>query len=151
MTNILFVILLSILPISELRVAIPYAILSGMGPLQAFLFTVIPNILIVFVIFFFLDYLHKYFYMNHYYKVLFDKYVVRTRRKIERYVGTRWEFLVLYLLVAIPLPLTGAFTGTLLAWLFNLKRKTSILVISLGVMTAGILVTLLTLGLINVF
>jgi len=151
MNTLLLVILLSVLPLSELRGAIPFAILSGIDPITAFLLAVIPNILVVFIVFLFLDYLHKYFYTIKYYRLLFDKYVVRTRRKIERYVGTRWEFLVLYLLVAIPLPITGAFTGTLLAWVFNLKRKTSILVISLGVITAGIIVTMLTLGIIKLF
>jgi len=151
MNKTLFAIILSILPLSELRGAIPYAVLSGINPLTAFLITVIPNILIIFVILFFFDYLHKHFYKINYYRLLFDKHVVRSRKKIEKHVGTKWEFFALYLFVAVPLPGTGAFTGTLLAWLFNLKRGSSILAIALGVITAGIIVMLLTLGVIKTF
>ena len=55
------------------------------------------------------------------------------------------------LFVAVPLPLTGAYSGTLLAWFFNLKRRKSYLAIFLGVLIAGIIVTLTTLGIRSLF
>ena len=72
--------------------------------------------------------------------------VGRIRRKFQRHVGTRWEYLVLFLFVSVPIPGTGAYTGSLIAWLFKLKRRKSILTIALAVITAGILVTLIANG-----
>tara|TARA_Y100000310_G_C20638648_1_gene792616 strand:- start:491 stop:949 length:459 start_codon:yes stop_codon:yes gene_type:complete len=151
MTNFLYTILLSILPISELRGGIPFAIALGYNPLLSFLVLTLANILMIPIIFIFLDYFHKHFLKIKIYEKLFNKLIIRTRNKIEHRIGTRTEFLALFLLVAIPLPGTGAYSGCLAAWLFNLKRRKSILTISLGVLTAGILVTLATLGLVNLF
>ena len=55
----------------------------------------------------------------------------------------------LFLFVAIPLPGTGAWTGSLLAVLFGLNRKKSLLYIFLGVLTAGLIMTLVSFGAIN--
>jgi uncharacterized membrane protein len=60
-------------------------------------------------------------------------------------------FLALALFVAIPLPMTGAWTGALIAWLLGLKRWKSFIAIAFGVIIAGILVTLISVGLINGF
>ena len=151
MTNFLYAILLSILPISELRGGIPFAIALGYNPWLSFLTLTLFNILMIPVIFLFLDYFHKHFLKIKIYENLFNKIVIRTRKKIEHKMGTKAEFLALFILVAIPLPGTGAYTGCLAAWLFNLRRKKSILTIALGVLTAGILVTLATLGFVNLF
>ena len=53
--------------------------------------------------------------------------------------------------VAIPLPVTGAWTGAVAAWLFGVKKKEALLFISFGVVIAGVLVTLISLGFINFF
>jgi len=55
----------------------------------------------------------------------------------------------LFIFVAIPLPLTGAYTGTFISWVLGLDRKKSILAISLGVLTAGIIIYFSTLGIIS--
>lgn len=144
-------IILSALPISELRGGIPLAIASGMRPLYAFLLCVIVNVLIMFPLFFFLDHLHSGFMKWGFYRRLFVKYIHYSRRKISKHIGTKWEFLALLLLVAVPLPATGAYTGSLLAWLFNIKRKDAYLAISLGVALAGVIVSLATLGVLSLF
>lgn len=145
------IILLSMLPISELRGAIPLAIASGIKPLNAFFIAVMANILIIPIVFLFLDFLHKYFYRIRYYHILFDKYIERARKKFENHAGTRFEFIALALFVAIPLPITGAYTGTAIAWLFNLSRKKSYIALALGVVCAGIIVTLFTVGIKSIF
>ncbi len=63
----------------------------------------------------------------------------------------RWGNLALFLFVAIPLPGTGAWTGALLAFLFNLRFSLALLSIAAGVLVAGFLVTVLTLGGINLW
>ncbi len=146
MNQLIYAIILTVLPISELRGGIPYAISQGFSPLFVFLLLTFLNILVMFPIFFFLDYLHEHFLKIKFYSFVFNKYINRTRRKIEKHVGTKWELVALYLLVAIPFPGTGCYTGTLAAWLFKIKRKKAYLAISLGVVTAGVIVTLISLG-----
>lgn len=143
--------IVSALPIAELRGGIPLAIASGMRPLYAFLLCVIINILIMFPLFFFLDHLHVGFMKWGFYRRLFLKYIHKSRRKLSKYVGTKWEFLALLLLVAIPLPATGVYTGTILAWLFDIKRKEAYLALAFGVALAGVIVSLATLGVLSLF
>ncbi len=141
MITIAKLILLSILPISELRGAIIYSKIIGMDPLLTFFIATLANIAIVPFIFFFLDYLHHFFLRARFYKRIFYFQVRRTTKKIEKHIGTKWELPALYLLVAIPLPFTGAYTGVLAAWIFKIRRKKALLAIVLGVLTAGILLS----------
>ena len=133
----------TIMPILELRWGIPYAILNGINPLKAFLVCVLLNILIIPIIFFFLDYINKYLMRikswNKFFTYYLNKKIDKVKRKYE-VLG----FFVLFLFVAIPFPGTGAYTGVLLAWFFKLDRKKSIVTIALGVLAAGIITTMLT-------
>ena len=63
----------------------------------------------------------------------------------------RWGELALVIFVAIPLPMTGAWTGSVAAFIFGIPKKRSLTLISLGIMIAGVIVTLATLGIISVF
>lgn len=139
------------LPISELRGAIPFGILNGLSWQFVFIIATISNIAITPFIFLFLDYLHKFFSKSKHYKYIFNKIVKRTRRRIEHKIGTKWELPALYALVAIPLPFTGAYTGVLAAWLFNIERKKALTAIILGIITAAIITTLITLGAVSFF
>lgn len=138
--------LLSMTPISELRGGIPFAIASGVSPVLAFIICVIANIIIIPLIYIFLNTIHRYFSRNTYYKNTFNKYIEKNRHKIERHIGTRAEFWLIMLLTAIPLPMTGAYTATILSWFFGLKKRKSFLAVSLGVIIAGIIVTLISAG-----
>ena len=75
--------------------------------------------------------------------------VIRKNRKGERLSPA--VFLALALFVAIPLPGTGAWTGALVASLFNLPKKDSFLAITLGVLTSGIIMCLASYGIVSVF
>tara|TARA_Y100000310_G_scaffold86397_1_gene83243 strand:+ start:3956 stop:4420 length:465 start_codon:yes stop_codon:yes gene_type:complete len=143
-------IILSMLPISELRGAIPYAILNGINPITAFLVAVLANIIIIPIVFFFLDNIHKFLLRNKSYQKLFDFYVNKKVERVKRKYETL-ELFVLFLFVAIPAPGTGAYTGVLLSWFFKLDRKKSFAIISLGVITSGITTTLLTISGIGLF
>jgi len=146
MESLVKAIILSMLPISELRGGIPLALSSGVNIFIAFVLCVLANIIIIPFVFLFFDILHKYFLKIKIYRKVFNFYIERNRKKLEKHVGTKWEFFFIYALTAIPFPLTGAYSSTILSWFFGLKRKKAFLAISLGVITAGIIVTLVSVG-----
>ncbi len=135
-------IILSLLPISELRGGIPVAVASGVGWFPAFITCVIANVLVIIPVFFFLDYVHTYLMKVKIYKRIFSMYLDRVRKRVEAQLAKHtWEYLVLFLFVAIPFPSTGAYTGCLVAWFLEMDRKKSFVTIALGVLVAGIIVT----------
>ena len=150
MNHLIWTIILSMLPISELRGGIPYAILNGINPITAFLVAVLANILIIPIIFFFLDNIHDFLLKIKLYEKTFNFYISRKVEKVKRKYESL-ELVVLFLFVAIPFPGTGAYTGVLLSWFFKLDRKKSFAIIALGVITAGIITTVLTLTGISLF
>ncbi|MBI2109881.1 small multi-drug export protein [Candidatus Woesearchaeota archaeon] len=149
--NLFEIMVLSALPIVELRAGIPLAFASGLNPWLAFLLPTLANMLIMFPLFIFLDYFHEHFLKFTPYHKLFHGYLDKKRKQIEKTITERGEFWALALFVAIPLPGTGIWTGTLLAWLLGVNRKKSYVSLGLGVLLAGIIVTLATLGVIKLF
>jgi uncharacterized membrane protein len=144
--EIAWVLLTTVLPISELRGGIPLGISLGLDPLFTFFIAVIANVLIFFPIFFAL----RLFYDKVLYRIpLFDKYLDNLRKrgkpKVEKY-----GFWGLFLFVAIPLPITGAYTGTILAWLLGMDWRRAFPAVGLGVIVAGVVVLLITLGIISI-
>jgi len=84
------------------------------------------------------------------YRKTFDYFLERTRRRIGPKVE-KYGYLGLTLFVAIPLPVTGAYTGTLGAWFFKLKKRKSFLAVFLGVVIAGIIVSIVSIFGIHIF
>lgn len=150
MNNYLLAVLLSILPVSEVRGGIPYAIKSGINPLTAFLLLALSNSLVVLFVFFFLDNLHHHCLRIRTYESLFNKYIEKIQRKFEPKIGIK-SYFALFLFVLLPLPSTGAYTGALIAWFFKMNRKHSFLAISMGVFGASLIMTLVSLGIISLF
>jgi len=153
MNALIWTIILSFLPISELRGGMIYAVYSGMNPYSAFFLCVIINLIAIIFAFFFLDFLHKEFMKIKIYRKVFDRYMEGIRKKakgLEKQIGN-YGFLALAIFVAVPIPGTGAWTGALIAWYLGLDRKKSILSISLGVLGAGIIILLGILGFIRIF
>jgi uncharacterized membrane protein len=155
--RIITALILSILPVSELRGAMIYAIASGLNNSISiyliFLLTTLANILVIFFIFFFLDFLHKHFMKIAVYRRFFEHYIGRLQSKVNKFENKyrNLGFLALVIFVGIPLPGTGAWTGAVISWILNLNRKKSIIAIAFGVLIAGILVLLASLGIISVF
>lgn len=135
--------LLSVVPISELRGAIPFAVTNGINPLTAYFFAVFFNALVGPLVFIFLNSFHKLFSKMEWYTQIFNSFVEKTRLKVEDKI-TRYGYLGVALFVAIPLPITGAWTGTLGAWIFGLKKRKTILAVMLGVSISGIIVSFIT-------
>lgn len=148
----LFYIFVSFLPIIELRggmpLAVNHAIQNNISISLAFSLVILINIFAIFFIFFFLDKLNHLVLRNKFYKKFFNFYVEKMQKKVDKFEKqySAFGFLALAIFVAIPLPGTGAWTGTFIAWILGLDRKKSILSISAGVLVAGILVFLATLG-----
>jgi len=157
MNQLLIALILSVLPVFELRgglpLAINYSLKNNVPIFLVFSLVIFLNILVIFLIFLFLDYLHAHLIKFKFYNKIFNFYIKRIRKKAEKIEKKIPEsgYLALTLFVAIPLPVTGAWTGTFIAWLLGLERKKSILAISLGVLIAGIFVLLATLGFFNLF
>ena len=141
MSNIIFwSIFWSMLPIAELRGGIPYAITNDLNPILAYFICVGVNILAFPIVYFFLEFFHPILLKLDFYQSLFDKFVVKTREKLETKIE-KYGFWGLMIFVMIPLPITGAYTGSLAAWIFNIPKKKAFLSIALGVMISGIIVT----------
>lgn len=140
----LVVLIISALPIFELRGAIPVAInLFNFPWYYALLLAIIGNLIPVPIILLCLNgivrFLSRISLFDRFFKWLFA-YTRRRGGIIERY-----ERIGLALFVAIPLPITGAWTGSLAAVLFGLKFKHAMLSIFIGVLIAGAIVTCLSL------
>lgn len=144
LSDVLWVLGIAAAPISELRGAIPIAIAGFHFPwYYAFLLAIIGNLLPVPFILLFLDTISRSMSKIGAFERMLQWLFERTRRRgkiIERY-----ERIGLILFVAIPLPVTGAWTGSLAAVLFGLRFKHALLSIFIGVLIAGIIVTSATL------
>lgn len=132
--------LLALLPVSELRGAIPFAVANGMPLLEAFVFCVLINALAGPIAFLFLDSVHKLLYRWKPYAQFFDRFVDRARAKVHESVQ-KYGYWGLMVFVAIPLPMTGAWTGTLGGWILGIERKKTMLAVAAGVFIAGVIVT----------
>jgi uncharacterized membrane protein len=139
---LLMTLFFSILPISELRGAIPYAVSQGMPLMQAALVAIAANASVPLIAFLFLGSLHRLLYRVAVYRRFFDSIVVRARSKVHEKVE-KYGYWGLMLFVAVPLPITGAWTGALGAWVLGLSFRKSFLAIAAGVVIAGVIVAAL--------
>ena len=140
----LVVIIISALPILELRGAIPVAITVFHFPWHyALLLAIIGNLLPVPVILLFLNTISKWLSRIGLFARFFHWLFEHTRQRGK--IVERYERIGLGLFVAIPLPVTGAWTGSLAAVLFGLKFKHAFLSIFVGILIAGMIVTCATL------
>jgi len=145
--EIALTLLLTVLPISELRGGIPLGISLGLDPLFTFFIAVIANALMFFPIFFGL----RLFYDKLLSRIpLFNKYLDSVRKRGKPKVD-KYGFWGLTFFVALPLPITGVYTGTALAWLLGMDWRKAFPPIGIGVIIAGVIVLLGTLGVMEVF
>lgn len=143
-------ILLSMLPIAELRGGIPYAIANDVDVVTAYFCCVGANLMAFPITYFFLSVFHVQFMKIELYRNLFDKFVARTRSKVEKEID-KYGFWGLMVFVMIPLPVTGAYTGSFAAWLFGFPKSKGFASVGLGVVIAGIIVTLISVSGIEAF
>lgn len=142
--HLLLTLLISAVPVIELRGGIPYGIAQGANPWLVFATSVIGNMLPVPFILLFIRKILRW--MKRYPRLgrVAQKLESRAARKS---AGVRKSELIgLCILVALPLPGTGAWTGALVAALMEMRLKRAIPTIFVGVLIAGILVTLACTG-----
>ncbi|MFA5736719.1 MAG: small multi-drug export protein [Candidatus Paceibacterota bacterium] len=139
-------------PISELRGAIPLALgVFNFTPIKSFLLAWLGNLIPVFLLLWWLDpvadFLGTRFSLA---KKFFDWLFARTRQKFL----TRYEALgelALIIFVAIPFPLTGAWTGSVASFLFGVPPKRALWLIAFGVAISGVIMIFLSSGVIKIF
>lgn len=135
--------ILAVLPLSELRGAIPFGMAAGISLKKVLTIAIIGNLIPVIPMLFLLEPVSEYLRRFFLFKKFFDWLFKRTRERanlIERY-----ESIGLFLFVAIPLPLTGAWTGCIAASLFKIRFRYALLAIAAGVLLAAFIVTVVCL------
>lgn len=158
MKNELITILLGMSPFLELRGAIPFAIgVFGFMPLKAFLLgtlgSLIPIIPILFFLYRFSDFaMQKSYVLNRFLTWLFNRTRSRHQEQFNYHHDAHsraWlEFFALLVFVAIPIPLTGVWSGALAAFVFGIPIWRAALAIGLGAIIAGLIVLSVVLGVI---
>lgn len=150
LTKYLIVFFVSMVPLIELRGAIPYAVAFDLPLLQSYIIAIVGNMLPVPVIFFFArkvlewgkDVSFKPF-------AKFCRFCIEKGEKGKEALLSKSKngiYVALFLFVGIPLPGTGAWTGTLAASFLDLDFKKSVLAVMCGVVLAGIIMGLLSSG-----
>jgi len=140
--EILLVTITTMSPLVELNGGIPLGVYLGLDPILTFFVAIFVNSIIFFPIFFLSGFLYELIFSKSHF---FKKYLDRTRKKAKLYVK-KYGYLGLTLFIAIPTPFTGAYTGTVAAWLLKMDWKKSFLAISVGVIINGIIILLAVLG-----
>ena len=132
------VVVLAAMPIAELRGAIPLALAMGFSPSKAYILSFIGNLIPVVPLLFFLQPIANRLRHIKLFEKFFDWLFARTRRKAT--LIEKFEALGLILFVAIPLPITGAWTGCVAATLFKIRFRYALAAIICGVAIAGLVV-----------
>ena len=149
MLHYLIVFFISMVPIIELRGAMPYAVGFGLPYVSALIVCVVGNMLPVpFIYFFarkFLLWGKNTKYLGKLCTVFLEK-GEHAEQKLVAATGRGGLFVALMLFVGIPLPGTGAWTGTLGASFLNMGFKSTVLSVCLGVVIAGVIMALLSTG-----
>ena len=135
------VIIVGALPISELRGAIPLALSFGMPLAKAFWLSVLGNCLIVAPALFLFEPLTKFLRKFKIWSRFFEWVFARTKKNSDSI--QKYEALGLAIFVAIPLPMTGAWSGVIAASLFKIRFRYAFIAIISGVICAGLIVSAL--------
>jgi len=132
-------VIIAALPIAESRGSIPVGLMLGLSPAKTFFLSILGNSIIIIPVLFLLEPVSNALMRFKPWKRFFEWLFERTRRKGD--LIQRYEALGLMLFVAVPLPVTGAWTGCVAASLFRIKFRYALPAIFLGVVGAGLIVT----------
>ena len=146
--------LISMVPLIELRLAVPTALGMGLPVLPAYIVCIIGNMLPVPIIYFFARKVLLWGCDKKYIGKFFTYCIEKGERggqKLKARPGRNGLFVALLLFVGIPLPGTGAWTGTLAASFLNMGIKSTSLAVSLGVVLAGLIMGFVSMTGIHVF
>ena len=133
------------LPVLELRGSVPWGVAQDLPLLPVLVVSILGNMLPVpFIILFLRRILAWMKTKSARLSAIAEK--IENRGRLKGDILVKYEVLGLFILVAIPLPGTGAWTGSLVSAMFDLRLKNAVPAIFLGVVAAGIIMTLLSYG-----
>ena len=154
MKKYLLAFLVSMVPLIELRGGVPIALGMGLDYTEALLVCIIGNMLPVPIIYLFarkvLIWGADKKYIGKFFRFCLEK-GEKGGQKLVKAAGRGGLFIALMLFVGIPLPGTGAWTGTLAASFLNMGIKSTVLAVVLGVIMAGVIMAAATTGVFSVF
>jgi uncharacterized membrane protein len=139
MTSEALVLLLAVLPISEVRGAIPAGLAMGMPLNKVLLLSIVGNALPVIPMLFLFEPVSNRLRQFRLWRRFFDWFFQRTKNKSD--IIQRYEALGLAIFVGIPLPMTGAWTGCIAATMFKIKFRYAFVAIIAGILMAAAIVT----------
>ena len=142
----IYLIIISMIPFVELRGAIPVGVGFGMNPVEVFILCVIANCIPVPFIIFLIKPIFIWLKRFRTFEKIITKLEGLADKKSGKITAYKYEMVGLMLFVGIPLPGTGAWSGALIAALLNMRIKHAFFAIVLGVILAGVLVTLISSG-----
>lgn len=137
--DILVTFLISLSPMGEARVGIPYGVIQGLQPWIAFLAGLVANLLVFPILAWFIDRFNPLLWKLRFYRKHSLRIIRRTKKGASNSVR-KYGFWGLMVFVMIPLPFTGAYAGTFAAFIFNLPRKSSFWAVSLGVVISSLII-----------
>jgi uncharacterized membrane protein len=138
--DILFTFLISISPLGEARAGIPYGELSGLPIFLVFIVGLSANLLVFPIFYRLIEFSNKHFFKNIYYRRSAIYLSSRARSKTKTIIK-KYGVWGLMIFVMIPLPVTGAYIGTIAAYIFGISYKKSLIAISSGIVISSIMVT----------
>lgn len=141
--------LTSMVPVLELRGAIPVGVAGGLPVLTAMLIAIVGNLVPIPILIVFTRRVFDWLKTKGKIKTLVEKLEAKAEAKSE--IVHKYEWWGLCILVAIPLPGTGAWTGALVAAVLGMRLKRAMPAIAVGVLIAGIIVTSVTYGITAIF
>lgn len=145
MKEILMTFIMAMVPVIELRGAIPYGVLQGLSIGEALAVSIAGNLAPIPVLIVFTRRVFEWLKGK---STHLNRLVLKLEAKAEAKKETveKWEFLGLIILVAVPLPGTGAWTGALVAAMMDMRLKRAFPAVVIGVIIAGIIVSIVTFG-----
>lgn len=139
--DFLKVFLLSAVPVIEIRGGLPLGILLGLPKWEAFLVSVLGNTVIIVPWMMVLAKAEKHLAKNRMIHGFYNKLVRRVERKRKSF--QKYGKFALFLFVAVPFPITGAWTACIAARLFRIPIHDAFIIITFGVVTSGLIILLL--------
>ncbi|MFH5881257.1 COG2426 family protein [Liberiplasma polymorphum] len=148
LSNELIVFVISMVPLIELRGSIPVGLVFGIEPLRTFILTYPASLIPAPFIILFIHQVFKLLEKNKFFARLIDRIVHSNRRKHSEKIE-KYGYIGLFIIVAIPLPGTGVWSGSLAAAIFEMDFKKSMVAIILGNLVAAILILIISMGVIS--
>jgi len=136
-------------PVAELRVAIPIGVAGGLPVLVSMLIAIVGNLVPIPILIVFTRKVFDWLKTKGKIGAVVDKLEAKAHAKSE--IVRKYEWWGLCILVAIPLPGTGAWTGALVAAVLGMRLKKAMPAIAVGVLIAGVIVTMVTYGVTAIF